>query len=82
MHGHGVNECFWLHPHLRKEKVSTKVMHGNDGHLVEVDNVVPNLMVEGNISNLHDTFENIFPQVIEGPAEKEQDVADKSIQFA
>ncbi|PKU62115.1 hypothetical protein MA16_Dca029118 [Dendrobium catenatum] len=71
MHGRGVNECLKLHPNLCKEKVSTKVMHGNVVHSVEVDNVVPNLMIEGNISNLQDTFENIIPQVIEGPADKE-----------
>ncbi|PKU60825.1 hypothetical protein MA16_Dca028356 [Dendrobium catenatum] len=60
MHSHGVSECFRLLPHICKEKVSTKVMLGSDGHSVEVDNVVPNLMVEGNISNLQDTFEILF----------------------
>ncbi|PKU71342.1 hypothetical protein MA16_Dca017743 [Dendrobium catenatum] len=47
MHGHGVNECFRFHPNLHKEKVSPKVLNGNDGHSVDVDNVAPNLMVEG-----------------------------------
>ncbi|KAH0463869.1 hypothetical protein IEQ34_006655 [Dendrobium chrysotoxum] len=57
-------------------------MHGIDGPLVDVDTMVPNLIVEGNVSNLQDTIENNITEVIVSHTDNEQNVVDKSFQCA
>ncbi|PKU61455.1 hypothetical protein MA16_Dca019691 [Dendrobium catenatum] len=41
MYGHDFNECFRLHPHLRKEKDSSKKSKGKDVLAVEHDSDIP-----------------------------------------
>ncbi|XP_020690945.1 uncharacterized protein LOC110105688, partial [Dendrobium catenatum] len=39
MHGHGINECFRLHPNLRKEKVVPNVKAGKENEVTNVHQV-------------------------------------------
>ncbi|KAH0451306.1 hypothetical protein IEQ34_018605 [Dendrobium chrysotoxum] len=58
MHGHGLNECYRLHPHLRKEKESSKQLSRKDDPLVNHDIVIPNLdVIEGNNPKILDNVE-------------------------
>ncbi|KAI0496827.1 hypothetical protein KFK09_023151 [Dendrobium nobile] len=62
MHGHMFNECFRLHPNLRKEKVSSKSnLGGDDVTLVQKE--------VGNGSN--DTVDHNGDQVVEVPLAKD-----------
>ncbi|PKU78243.1 hypothetical protein MA16_Dca018043 [Dendrobium catenatum] len=53
MHGHGVNECFRLHPQLHRDKAGSKQSQCNNGPLIENDNF-PSVEIEGNNAKLVD----------------------------
>ncbi|KAH0448010.1 hypothetical protein IEQ34_021810 [Dendrobium chrysotoxum] len=62
MHGHGDNECFRLHPHLRKEKVPSKQPQENVVIFDDHEHVIPNYVeVEGNtlkmLANIEEPIE-------------------------